>query len=220
MSVDCSDYFINAITEHEASIFNRNARLGAGKKAAVHIHNVFRIHLRHDRRVSVSWDGQPVLIAEAVYWQASLPNTWVNPALGSVIVAVVTVPLDVIVPDVSSIALPALAPNVRRSAPLLRPTVPLNGSTAPEIGFCQLLAVVRVPSVATSTNAGIPCPLARAPVQGKLLVRCNVNVQLPLACAGVIAPPPPMIIPSSGSVLVSHALIDIIVHTNRTARLT
>jgi hypothetical protein len=73
--------------------------------------------------------------------------------------------------------------------------------------------------LSTSRNTGNDWPLANAPLQGKFVVRCNVKVQLPLASAGVIEPPP-FIIPSSGSVLVSQAVSAIIMHSNSAARFT
>jgi hypothetical protein len=57
-------------------------------------------------------------------------------------------------------------------------------------------------------------------VQGKVVVRWSVKVHVPVASAGVTAPPPPLMIPSRGSVLVSQAIKRSIADTKSKLRFT
>jgi hypothetical protein len=150
---------------------------------------------------------QPVLVAVTEYWQASLPNTWENPAAGSVRVAPETVPPEDIVPGNSSMAELTVARNVRLIAPLVKLMLPPNWFTEPESGFRQLLVDATVPSLRTSRCAVITWPLASAPVQGNAVVLCSVNDQFPAAWVAVSEPPPPPV-PMSGSELFSQPAVD------------
>jgi hypothetical protein len=131
-----------------------------------------------------------------------------NPDAGSVSLPI-NVPVRVIVtfsciPDV----LPVPDLKMRLVIPSLSRTEPLRGKTTEP--FCQLLAaLLTVPSARTSRCAVSRLPFASdTTVQGRVVVFVGVNDQSPVACACVMAPPPPPSWPKrSGSALFSQAAV-------------
>src|SRR4051812_48849910 len=98
---------------------------------------------------------QPIFVPVAVYWHPLVPNACADPAAGSVTVALVIEPAEVIVPGISSIA-PVAVPNVRSRAPVVRLTLPASDVwIAPETGFRQVLRFVSVPSLETERWIGM-----------------------------------------------------------------
>jgi hypothetical protein len=90
----------------------------------------------------------------------------------------------------------------------------------PETGFTQVLLESTVPSLKTSIRETIRVPFASGAVeQGRVVVRCSVKVQFPVACAAVIVPPPPKVA-GNGSALFSHPAKSTIVVNQRTDRFT
>ena len=79
---------------------------------------------------------------------AQAENTGRNPAAGSVSVPV-NVPVDVMVPR-SSISAPEEDERNRSVIPVPRVMVPVIVREAVDVGLCQKLAVLRVPSAFTS----------------------------------------------------------------------